>query len=497
MRAPDFPLLVLAIAATCGCRAPFPQPLGHPRGDAGLDAATRVAIDPDADPGAAPPVLRLEVELPEGVQEDAGALGLYEGELDDYHLRRIEKQDLPKTLLERRVPSMAWADGDGGPLVLAPTVPLSAGGTYSLASPGLGLVGVVRVREAGALPLFGRVWPPLEAGSGARHAIYCADGGAPAATRAVELSPGHIPARMAPGVGASGVGAGVCVHLSADALPAGGTFMPPPRVGSIALDPAPLENRNPPPPPPPDCPAGEAQFGPGCVLVEDDRVVVRSPDAALFWAVAAPGSVTIDAADAGARFVVRGLAPSTMQALDVTTIDVAGREQRSTVEVSTSGARPHVVVNEVLANPLGPEPTEEWVELVNAGTTPVDLDGWTLSDIGGSTVLPSYVMAPGEFALIVRDDFVSDDGLDVAPPPDTALLRVPAIGSHGLSNSGEPLTLADPAGQVRSRFPAVPKPKAGLSVARRHPWSLDDDPHSFGLSGGKGASPGAQNQLAE
>ena len=497
MRAPPLLFVVPILFAASRCRAPLPDPPARPGGDAGVDAAAAVALEPDASPSAAPPVLRLKVELPPGTPGSASALALYQGELDSYHLRRIEKQDLPKTLLERRMPSRAWAEADGGVLVLAPTVPLAAGGTYSLASPDLGLVATVRIREAGALPLLGRAWPPPDAAGGARHAVYCSDGGAPTAAADVELAPGHVPARMAPGVGSAGVGRGACVHLSSGTLPDGGTFMPPPRASDIALDPAPLENRAVAWPAPPDCPAGESHFGPGCAEVQDDRIVVRTPSAPLFWAIATPGAMTLRGAAADARFVVRGLTVSATQPLELTAIDVGGEERHSSFELSTFGARPHVVINEVLANSLGPEPTEEWVELVNDGTTAVDLDSWTLSDIGGGSVLPAHVIEPHAFVLVVRDDFVRDDGLDPAAPPGLALLRVPEIGSHGLSNAGEPLELDDASGRVMSRFPAVPKPKAGVSVARRHPWSLDDDPRSFGLSAGKGASPGAPNRLAE
>lgn len=495
MRARSCLFLVLLVAAVVGCRAPLPDPPLRPSGDAGADSAARVLLEPDADPAAAPRVLRVTLALPQGSRASASALALYRGTLDDYHLRRIEKDDLPKTLLERRVPSMAWAERDGGVLVLAPSVPLAAGGVYSVASPDLGLVTTLRVREAGTAPLLARVWPPPDAGSGASYSIYCADGGAPTAGQGVLLSPGQVSARLEPGVGVAGRGA--CVHLAPAELPDGGRFVPPPRVGGVALNPAPLENASTAALELPDCGAGEVRFGPGCAEPQDDRVVVRAPDAPLFWSVVSGGSMTLHPSDAGARFVVRGLEPSSTWAFDVTTVDLGGRERHSSVQLPAAPVTPHVVINEVLANPLGPEPTEEWVELVNDGSTAVGLAGWVLSDVGGSTTLPAHWLQPGAFALVVRDDFVPDDGLDPAPEPGVALLRVPSIGSHGLSNAGEPLKLVDPSGQVRSRFPAVPKPRAGISVARRHPWSLDDDSRSFGLSGGKGASPGGPNRLDE
>jgi len=54
--------------------------------------------------------------------------------------------------------------------------------------------------------------------------------------------------------------------------------------------------------------------------------------------------------------------------------------------------------------------------------------------------------------------------------------------------------LHDRHGAELSRFPAV-SATAGISIARRHPHSLDDDPAAFGPHVAPGASPGAPNEL--
>lgn len=60
-----------------------------------------------------------------------------------------------------------------------------------------------------------------------------------------------------------------------------------------------------------------------------------------------------------------------------------------------------VVLNEFMANPVGPEPAGEWIELYNKGGTGIDVNGWVLYDainthslpitaanvVGGSTVI--------------------------------------------------------------------------------------------------------------
>src|SRR5690606_40695464 len=40
------------------------------------------------------------------------------------------------------------------------------------------------------------------------------------------------------------------------------------------------------------------------------------------------------------------------------------------------------VLNEVLANPSGPEPQQEWVEILNAGNVAASLSGYRLKDSG-------------------------------------------------------------------------------------------------------------------
>ncbi len=158
---------------------------------------------------------------------------------------------------------------------------------------------------------------------------------------------------------------------------------------------------------------------------------------------------------------------------------------------STLPPSPHVILNEVLANPLGPEPQQEWVELYNDGSLPVDLDGYLLADLGGETLLPAALLAPGAFALIVNEGFVEDDGHDVAPFAGTLILRVPKLGQAGLTNAGEPLSLRDAAGAVVSRFPAGPKTKAGMSLSRRSPEAPDLSPAGFVQAA---PSPGGPNE---
>jgi hypothetical protein len=175
--------------------------------------------------------------------------------------------------------------------------------------------------------------------------------------------------------------------------------------------------------------------------------------------------------------------------------DAFGRYQTGAIQLRTAEARSRLVINEVMAAPIGPEPTQEWVELYNAGTAPVNLEGWKLGDAEGLATLPNVELDLDHFALIVPDGFDERLGWGVVPEANTLVIRVSRLGAAGLSNGGEALRLLSPSGRLVSRLPADPPPGSGISVARRDPWSADKLDGLFGLHAPPGASPGARNIL--
>jgi hypothetical protein len=478
-----------ALALLLGCETALPDPPGRP----GLGSRpAAVAVDPDAALDGVPRVLRLRVTPPRTLIERAQALRLFEGELSTYHVGRIEDDDLPATLVERLVPSVSWQDGED--LVIAPTAALADGALYSLASPELGLIAVLRV--AGGLPLLTRLWPPLDGGRGLEHVIFCGDAGVPQQGIAVLLDPTEVPARLDPAASDSGVARESCIHVRPlGPVPLDVPLLPPPEVLGIALDPAPLLERAQPSPAPLSCSDGEQAFGPSCAEVRDDRLLLRPLNEPTLWLIRGPAGELMEPLVPGERLLVRDLAVASALSFELDVIDLGGRVISTRATVQTLPAEAHVVINEVLADALGAEPAQEWVELVNDGSAAVELEGFVLEDVGGISVLPEHSLEPGAIALVVGPDYSADSSWDVPPIPGTALLRVAALGKNGLSNSGEPLRLTRPDNVVVSTFPATPKPKAGKSVARRDPWSIDSDPASFVLHGAAGCSPGAPNEL--
>lgn len=97
---------------------------------------------------------------------------------------------------------------------------------------------------------------------------------------------------------------------------------------------------------------------------------------------------------------------------------------------------PSVVINEVAWGGTAANASDEWIELFNPGSEPVDLSGWRLAAADGepSIALQGTIVGGGFFLLERSDDATVSD--------------VPAdqVYTGNLSNSGEALELRDAAG---------------------------------------------------
>lgn len=99
-----------------------------------------------------------------------------------------------------------------------------------------------------------------------------------------------------------------------------------------------------------------------------------------------------------------------------------------------------VVINEIAWMGTEVSPADEWIELRNLSSDPVDLSGWSLSsDDGSPSVSLSGVISAGGYFLIERTD-------DESVPGIAADLIAPF--GNGLSNTGEILRLRDATGAV-------------------------------------------------
>lgn len=400
---------------------------------------------------------------------------MFRGELSDYHRARLDSDSLSSTLEERRV-----SLGRAGEW-FAPLDALTEGETYSIAFSETDVYEV----EVGAIrgAPFRRVWP--RDAEPTRFAVYCSDRAERHA--AVDLSPGLTPVAI-PGNNRC-FGVFVAPGLAA--------VFSPPRLFGQTVQTTVLsgtttrraEAR------PSACPPGRSRLAIGCAEVLDDRLSLDT-EIESYWLVSGAASAAF-ALGPGRTAVLSGLPVAQRSQLSLRVFTRRGDELTTGVELMTGEERPHLVINEVLADALGPEPQQEWIELYNDGSRANELSEFGLVDGGSSepTWLPEHRLEPGAFVLVAREDFDATGGWDVAPAKSTVVLRVPELVTHGLSNSGEPLALVSRTGATLSSLPSRAA-KAGVSWARREP-SCPDTPECFLLHEAPGASPGAPNVVSE
>jgi len=165
-------------------------------------------------------------------------------------------------------------------------------------------------------------------------------------------------------------------------------------------------------------------------------------------------------------------------------------------------------IAEVLANPAGPEPAQEFVEIVDlrGEGPPVEVSGLWLADrpwaevrarlAEGAAVgdaVPAFTTSPGQRTVIVGAGYAFGDPRDPDPPASATVVRLgTSIGEGGLRSAGEPLSLfrAEPPGLVASFSPSVDTADAGgQSVVGVDPGACDH-PGAWRLHPFASSSPG-------
>ena len=464
----------LLVGAAWGCQDPLAElePGGGQR--------IRVSLGDGAPLDQASRVFRLRLD-PAPASLDG--LALFQDELSSYYKRSVAAGDIPESLVERRVPMLAWSAG-ATEAFAQPSQPLARGTVYVLTLLGLGVLAQVIIGGHDA-PLLERRWPH-EAG-GAFGGVYCLEPADDLAPFTLALAPDDVPGDFFPFEFAR-----ECAALSV--VDPVGARVPPPSAGGVLIDPAPLvELQALPALPPAVCIEPCLALGPGCLCAEDDRAVIIGPQAPAFWVLDVEGRSVRGETSGDSPLVVTELRASTSYSLNGMVFDLAGRGSEVAARFQTGPARVRVVINEVYANAAGPEPEQEWIELTNAGTLSTTLAGYLLEDVGGATVLPDVELAPGAYALVVNASYTPEPDYDLVPPDDAVLIVVDRLGKSGLSNEGEALRLSAPDGQVVSRFPSQRAPDPGVSAARRTPSTDDAADDAFAPHGAPGASPGTAN----
>jgi hypothetical protein len=167
-----------------------------------------------------------------------------------------------------------------------------------------------------------------------------------------------------------------------------------------------------------------------------------------------------------------------------------------------------VRITEVFANPAGPEPEQEFVEITSATASVVDLGGWRLGDApppechdahtcalmleGYGDAIPGGTVISRDQTLLVPSSYDPTDPHDVAVPPGCTLVRLDdSLGERGLRNDdGEPVFLVSPEGQVATFYPnTIGTTPEGVSVERVHLRYPDADPGTWMKNPGQKSTP--------
>ena len=533
MRCPILPLALLATAAltaaSAGCLG---SPLAATP-DAGLPPSLDAGTSPDAGPGdpgpplvaattvtdavgapwsaqAAPRRPIFEVDAPSLVAGEPAWLLLFEGPPEEDLASDLERPPLAAARVARLIPATVTPSAGGW--VLRPVAPLALGardtlGVGAWASDSRGrtlsapftLAVTVASKDAGAvvtdtwpgdstfgappdLPLIAVRFDDIVLGSAALR-LRSADGADIAAT-SERIDCAEV-----------GWRGGSCLALRPKGPLQRSTDY------QVSLDPALRDRTGASPGPlsltfrtatddsagavgllPLSCALDEQALGSLCVRVDERTVTVRAQAAGPVRAwLGRDDGMALDpafqVAPRGAVALTSPLPPKQGSAdadgsgaTTLRIVDLAGREQRFEVAASADPGLAQLYITEVRSDPAGPEPRQEYVELWNAGDTPVDLDGFSISDTPdrvGDVVMGSFVVPAGARVLLVADAFDPASAQDAPVPDGTPLLRVgSALASGGISNSGEPLFLRDADGRRVSAAPAFASVGAGVCFVR-------------------------------
>jgi hypothetical protein len=245
-----------------------------------------------------------------------------------------------------------------------------------------------------------------------------------------------------------------------------------------------------------DCALDQTATAVGCALIGDRGIQLHlRPNA--------PARVTLQLDEQRVARLAGGLPldvsfdnlePNTQHVLLVTASAAGSETQVVDIALTTATELATLSITEVLADPFGSEPAQEYIELLNYGAQPIALRGCSLSDKAdelGTRIEHDATLPPGARALLVSEAFEIDSPLDAPPAPGAILVPVgAALTRSGLANTGEALFLRDPQQHRLSAAPATPPPRTGVCNARVSADPRDGAPGTFAYELELGCTPG-------
>ena len=186
--------------------------------------------------------------------------------------------------------------------------------------------------------------------------------------------------------------------------------------------------------------------------------------------------------------------------------DAASTDEKITYDMSSGGSFTAVfeeagvndisiVINEINYNSSPDRDTKDWIELMNNGSTTIDLEGWLISDSGidtGHYFQPGIYLSPGEYLVVCRD---LSAFRQFNPNIANAIGNIP----FGLSSNGDIIRVYDDQGTLMDAvdyYPWAPWPEnangTGASIELIEP-SLDNTLGENWRASGIGGTPGRPN----
>ncbi len=141
-----------------------------------------------------------------------------------------------------------------------------------------------------------------------------------------------------------------------------------------------------------------------------------------------------------------------------------------------------VRINEIMANPAGRDGDNEWVELINTGTAPLNLEGWQIGDgtYPDRHVFDEVIVPPQGSVVVYSGPSATEPGRIVA-----------SSGLLGLANNSDEVVVRDPKGVVIDQV-AYKAAYDDISFNRDNDGGTDGDFVLHDTLSGQDNSPGTQ-----
>lgn len=208
------------------------------------------------------------------------------------------------------------------------------------------------------------------------------------------------------------------------------------------------EDRTPPLLRPLACASDEVAREGMCLLTNDEGTSLRGMiDGSGMIALIAPPTIgaTLSFGD---QFELVGAPRAQATNAVVRIVDLAGNARELPLSIEPPPPLTPLAIDELRSDPLGREPAQEYIELLNSGADAIAMTGLTLTTDAaqrGRAVLGELRLAPRERVLVVGPDFDPRDGADGELPSGVRLVRLE--GALALTNAGGVVIARDAQGR--------------------------------------------------